>query len=120
MGSSHHSGIIRLPHGLARCPGSLLANAYGPSGFYSSPTGTKTSSRRNSHDGASGRRDSGRQRNSLDEKKAEPVIVIEVDEGKKSSLQTTVGAEKLERCRERPQDEGTLCKRTKSPSLYTL
>ena len=117
MGSSHHK---KLPHGQARPPGSLLADTYSSSGFYSSPTETKTSRVRNSHDGASGRRDNGRQRNSLDEKKAEPVVVIEVDEGKKGSLQTAVGAEKLERCHERPQDEGTLCKRTKNPSLYAL
>ena len=82
MGSSHHGDIVRLPHGQARAPESLLAYAYGPSRFYSSLTGTKTSSSgRNSHDGTSGRRDSGCQRNSLDEKKAEPVVVIDEDEG---------------------------------------
>ena len=81
MESSHRSDIMRLPHGLSRPPGSLLADAYSPSGFYSSPTRTKTSSGRNSHDGASGRRGSGCQRNALDERKAEPVVVIDEDEG---------------------------------------
>ena len=83
MGSSHHSDIVRLPHSsLSRPPGSLLADAYSPSGFYSSPTGTKTACIRNPSDGASGRGGGGRQRNSLDEKKkAEPVVVIDEDEG---------------------------------------
>ena len=44
-----------------------------------------TSGERNSHNSAGGRRDSGRQRSSLGEKKAEPVVVIDEDEGEQKA-----------------------------------
>ena len=66
-----------------RPPGSLLADAYSPSGCHSSPTKPKASSNgQSARDG--GRRGNGRQRNSLGDKKTEPVVVIDVDEGEQA------------------------------------
>ena len=78
---THHNDIKRLPHA-SRPPGSLLADAYSPSGFYSSsPTKPKTSpSQRSYCDVAGGMRGNDHQRNLLDKKEAEPVVVIDEDE----------------------------------------
>ena len=83
-----HSDIKRLPLGTAgRPPGSLLADLYNLGGFQSSPA--TMSSGRNSYDGSGDQRDSGRHRNSPDKKKAEPVVVIDEDEGGDSSRNQT-------------------------------
>ena len=90
---SYHSDIKRLPQGLSRTPGSLLADAYSPSGFCnSSPTKPNTSPSQQSscdvaggnHDVAGGRRrGNGCQRNLLDKKQVESVVVIDEEEGER-------------------------------------
>ena len=92
VGSCTHHGysdIKRLPLGTAgRPPGSLLADLYSLDRFQSIPAATKACCGGSSfcdYDDSSSQRDGGRYGNSLNEKKkAEPVVVIDEDEGEQS------------------------------------